>query len=233
MAIIKPGPMIAEARGKIGGLIFSRNGGGLYVKSWAAPTNPMSTRQTDVRMDFANLVDDWEARLTSGERTDWNDWAEMNPIINRLGEQITISGLNWFIRMNAPRLQAGLVVVDTPPVGTATGLLDTTFAVSDIDPGGANFDIDFDTTLDWVGTVGDAMLVYASAIQSIGVEAFNKPLRFAFAILGDVTSPPTSPATISYPWGGPTGGGKVYAEAVIVESAPVVTRGMRSPYFLS
>lgn len=232
MAIIKVGSLISDIKGLVGGLIFARNKGGLYVKNFATPINPQTTRQTDVRNDFATLVDDWQSRLIGLERTAWNDYGENNPVLNRLGELINISGLNWFIKLNALRLQASLTVVDDPPIGSSTGVPDTTLSVDDIDLGGASIDVGFNVALNWVGTDGDAMAVFAPAIQGQGIETFKRTLRFVGIIAGNTALPPTSPATLAYPWDGPTGGGKVFVEAVILETSPLKqTEGSRSPYF--
>ena len=233
MAIIKLGPIVSDIKGLVNGLIFARNIGGNYVKGFVTPINPMTTRQVDVRNDFATLVDDWQSRLSQGERLGWNDYGQNNPVLNRLGEQILLTGLNWFIKLNALRLQAGGAVVDDAPVGSSTGIPDTSLDISDIDLDGATIDIAFDITGNWVGQDAGAMLIFVPDILSLGVESFNHPMRFAGAIQGDATTPPTSPATLAYPWGGPTGGGKVFCEATIIEDGPKQTVGSRSPMFFA
>lgn len=230
MAILIPGAMVAEARGSIGGVTFSRNKGGLYAKNRVSGVNPQTTRQTDVRADFASLISDWGLVLTGTQRTAWIDYAAASPILNRLGQSIFISGLNWFTRTNVALLQASLSRVDDPPPVGLFPPPDGVFAVSDIDAGGANFDIDFDITQPWVGTDGGAMVVYGSQLVSLGTSNFDVRYRFAGVILGNSLTPPTSPATVAFPWSGPTGGNKVTARATIVLPDGSNTQNMQSVY---
>jgi len=48
MAIIKFSAIVSDARGKIGGNVFSRNKGGSYIRSYVKPINPSTPKQTQV-----------------------------------------------------------------------------------------------------------------------------------------------------------------------------------------
>lgn len=232
-AIMTPGPVVGDIRGSIGGTTFSRNKGGLYAKVRVTPVNPSTTRQVDVRADFASLISDWRLILSFNQRQAWIDFAAASPILNRLGQSILISGLNWYSRSNIALLQASLARVDDPPPLGLFPPPDGSFAVSDIDAGALNFDIDFDITQPWVSTDGAAMLVYGSKLVSTGVSNFNVPYRFAAAILGDATTPPTSPATVVYPFSGVPAGNQVTAKATIVLPDGTTVQNMQSPYLIA
>lgn len=230
MAILIPGAMVAEARGSIGGVTFSRNKGGLYAKNRVSGVNPQTTRQTDVRASFASLISDWGLILTGLQRTAWIDYAAASPILNRLGQSIFISGLNWFSRTNVPMIQAGLARVDDPPPVGLFPPPDAVFNVSDIASDGLNFDIDFDEAQPWVGEDGAGLLVFGSQLVSRGTANFDVRYRFAGVILGDSITPPTSPATVPYPWSGPTAGSNVTARGTIVLADGSNTQNMQSIY---
>lgn len=192
-AIIVPGPMAAEARGKLGGVIFSRNRGGTYVKNFAAPVNPDTLRQQDVRSDFARLVADWGTVLSEAERDGWRDYALANPVLNSLGQSILLTGQQWFVKVNAPLLQAALAPVDpAPPLGAGPPP-DTAFQILSASAASQTVSIGFDVLQPWVGVTGSAMLLYMMKPTSAGSSNVKQQFRHTSTILGDTTTPPTSP----------------------------------------
>jgi len=186
------------ASGSIGGMTFSHNRGGMYVRARATPTNPNSPEQSEVRTLMGMLSNLWVSTLTIVQRAGWIIYGENVPIVNRLGDDIFLTGLNHYIRSNVPRLQAGLTRVDSAPasftigsftnptfVGTAaTDLVATSFTVGD----------------EWVNEDDAAMLIFLSRPQNPSIFFFKGPYRLAGSILGDATTPPTSPASITAPF---------------------------------
>ena len=73
--------------GKLGGLIFSHNKGGRYVRVMGIPTNPNSARQQEVRGALATQSAAWEG-LTDAERSTWETWAQNNPLTDPLGQVV-------------------------------------------------------------------------------------------------------------------------------------------------
>lgn len=134
MALIRFG-MGGQASGKVGGVVFSRNKGGSYIRNRTKPTNKNSQRQQERRAAFAEASQLWATQATNDQRLGWDSWATSNPIKNRLGETIPNTGRLAFIRVNAfligygaqPRLNApdgtsqqsiGDFYLQMPPVGT-------------------------------------------------------------------------------------------------------------------
>lgn len=233
-AIIIPGPMVAEARGKLGGLIFSRNGGGTYAKTMAVPTNPATILQGNVRADFAQLASDWTETLTPIQRDAWIDYAAATPWTNSLGQVINLTGTNWFVKLNAVRLQAALAIVVAPPAVGTSEPQDNSFNISDVtpsDPGPGQIEVTFDDTRPWTTEDGAMMMVYQGQPQSLGVENFGIRYRFSFAILGAVV-PPTSPVTLGTEWFIPAGGVKHTAQARIMRADMRESARVQSPYLL-
>lgn len=236
MAIIIPGGGVAEARGKLGGVIFSRNLGGTYMKTMAVPTNPATILQGNVRADFAQLASEWNLSLTPTQRDAWIEYAAATPFTNSLGQVINLTGMNWYIKLNAVRLQAGLSpVVQVPPVVGTSEAQDNTFNVSDVVPsvpGPGSIEVTFDDTRGWTTEIGAAMLVYQGEPQALGVENFGIRYRFAGAILGAVV-PPTSPVTLATEWFISASGEKHTAQARLQRADLRESARVQSPYLLS
>lgn len=190
--------VLTQASGSIGGVTYSHNKGGMYQRARSTPTNPGSTFQSAIRGFVSALTGLWNNTLTTAERAGWIIYADQVPLVDRLGEQMQVTGLNMYVRSNVPRLQAGLARVDTPPttfnLGTFTN---PSFAV---DAATDDVDVSFTATDAWANETGGAMLILASRPQNPSINYFKGPYRLAGSILGDTTTPPTSPATIVLPF---------------------------------
>ncbi len=101
MAIVKFAAPISGLRGTVGGLIYSANGSGPYVKAYAKPPNPRTPLQTRQRANLGSLPAGWQA-LTPTQKTDWNTFAALpaQDLINALGETYSISGWLWYVKTN-------------------------------------------------------------------------------------------------------------------------------------
>src|SRR5512144_362897 len=115
MAIILPGAPGGEARGKVGGVVFSRNSYGAYVRERVNPVNPNSDRQISQRLIMKNLSQRWANDLGQSQRDSWNEFAAQITVKNSLGLDIHLSGFNHYIRQNSVLQQALVAIVDDPP----------------------------------------------------------------------------------------------------------------------
>lgn len=116
MAIIKYGPVIADARGSVGGTVFSRNAAGAYMKQRTVPVYPGYDKQIAIAALLSTVISNWKNDLTTAQRNDWNALAAITSLPNKLGEQFSPSGLNLFVRANMLLDLTGQVHVTTPPV---------------------------------------------------------------------------------------------------------------------
>ena len=133
MSIIKFGAMVVGARGTAGGLIFSANKSGPYVRAWSKGANPQTSLQQSQRATLGDLAGRWRD-LTVAEQDDWIDYADdaAQELTNSLGETYFISGFNWYVRINLHLLQAAGGVRDDAPTNTRP-------ALPIIGSGGTNF----------------------------------------------------------------------------------------------
>lgn len=131
MALIKLGPMVADARGSVGGTTFSRNSAGAYSRNRTKPVYPGSESQTTRAGQMATLVDAWQTTLTVAQREAWTAAAHTNHVTNRVGDRIVPSGLNLYIRANMALLITAQTAVATPPTAVTVDAPQVTIAWSD------------------------------------------------------------------------------------------------------
>lgn len=114
MAKIKFGMMMTDARGKLGGQVFSKNASGAYIRTKVTPTNPQTSYQASSRALFASISAGWSL-LTADQRNAWNsavtDWAKTDIF----GDLKNPTGKALYQRLNNQAQSAGLsAVADVP-----------------------------------------------------------------------------------------------------------------------
>lgn len=184
--------ILADASGSLGGLVASHNRGGQYLRGRVVPTNPSSGPQVEMRTIFGNLASAWQT-LTDAQREAWTTYAINVPITDSMGDPLTLTGQQMYVRCNSARVQAGLARVDDGPV---------VFALDSLQPvavsGSAAADqytVTFEATDAWVDEDDAALLIYGSRELADTINFFKGPYRFQGLIAGDLALPPTSPDT--------------------------------------
>ena len=115
MALIVPGPAVALASGKAGGVVFSRGRGGPYIRNYAIPITVTSARAQTVKTAFALSSQAWSS-LATASRTAWDQYALENPITNRIGQSRTLKGQHLYVGLSARMRLAGDTPAVLPPV---------------------------------------------------------------------------------------------------------------------
>lgn len=128
MAKIKFSAIVSDARGKIGGNVFSRNKAGAYIRTFVKPINPATSKQQTIRNRVQNLVVQWRG-LTAALRLAWNNAAQSFPQTNKLGETYFLSGQQLFTKFNSNLLALAQSIATAAPLnssgdGTAISSLD-------------------------------------------------------------------------------------------------------------
>jgi len=101
MANVKFSAIVADARGKVGGVVFGRGGGGSIVRTNVKPCNPRSSAQSARRAVMAYLTQYWSKTLSNTNRNGWNDYAAGTSWTNKVGTAALISGMSAFVRLNS------------------------------------------------------------------------------------------------------------------------------------
>lgn len=116
MANVRHGGGVVEMRGSIAGTTFSRNGFGAYTRARVKPINPATVFQMSVRSNLSAISKRWGTTLTEGQRMAWNEAGKLFGTLNKLGENVLMSGIALYQRLNLAMLNAGETYVDDPPV---------------------------------------------------------------------------------------------------------------------
>ena len=201
MALIKYGAGVVQMSGAIAGDVYARNRFGNYIRPRTKPVNPQSARQTNIRAIVAYIAEYWrELPMTSAIRTAWETYAASFNWLNRLGEQVTLTGFNAFVACNSAILSAGGTLVSAGPTTLGLPGNDPTVAVT-ISEATQKLSVAFDDNLDWLDEDGGYLSIYMGKPQSPSRNFFGGPFRQAGAIAGDSVSPPTTPdATLDCPF---------------------------------
>lgn len=107
MALIKLSAVgITAMSGASGGSVFAYNRGGKYVRNWAKPTNPQTSKQTMMRSIFGFVSQLW-GTLSQEDVDLWNSAGSNQERTNALGEQHAMTGFTYFKAVNQNRLHSG------------------------------------------------------------------------------------------------------------------------------
>lgn len=195
--------MFGDGRGSVGGLVFSRNTYGSYIRKRVNPVNPSSSRQQAVRNLLTTLVELWNSTLTQAQRDAWNLYGKEVVLPGLFGD-IHLTGFAHYIRSNVPILQVGGTRVDDGPTEMILPGADPTFAVA-ITESPQQVAVTFDNTLDWANEDTGHLAVSMSMPRPPSREFIGSPYRYMDVVDGNSITPPTSPANMTPPWAVSTG----------------------------
>lgn len=182
--------LVTQASGSVGGMTASRNRGGLYLRARAMPVNPATAAQTDVRAIFSAAATRWRDVLTATQRNAWDQYAELTPLPDALGEPRNVGGLGMYVRGMVPRRQASLEYVDAGPATTGVPTF-TPVVAGSLDPT-AGLGITIVNTDGWASQPTGALLVYMSRGVSEARNFFKGPFQFVGRVLGATPTPPAN-----------------------------------------
>lgn len=230
MALVKFGAGIVGMSGSIAGVVHSHNRFGAYIRPRTKPVNPKSFRQLASRILVMFLSEQWhDDPMTDAIRDAWQTYASSFNMLNKLGEQITLTGFNTFVMCNSARLTAGGSLITAAPTTLGLPPGDPTFACTG-SVATQLISVVFDPLFDWNIIDDGLMSVYMGRPQSPSRNFFRTPYRYMDSIEGNTASPPTSPQTMTAPFT-LVEGQKIWCEARIQEAdCRVSTRFGAAPF---
>ena len=173
MAKIKFGAVVQDARGKIDGIVYSKNQFGAYVRQKVSPVQPRGARQTLIRERMATLSKRFSTVITAAQQAAWNAFAKVNPMVDVFGNPQAMTGISAYTRLNGVILNALGTRIDTPPADLEViGLLSMTAVAA---AGAGTLAITFTATP--LGA-GIQLYIWASQGRNEGRQFFNSDLRF-------------------------------------------------------
>lgn len=107
-----------RALGSVGQHVFMECKAGSTVRQRVNPSQPRSAAQLAVRSKMTTTSRAW-ASLSDANRLAWNAYAAAHPVSNSFGQQVTLSGFNWFCKLTCNLLESGGAQVDTAPTTSA------------------------------------------------------------------------------------------------------------------
>lgn len=183
MALIVPGPMAGQISGRLGSTIFSHNAGGPYVRNGTIPTTSTTPAALAAKARLSSAATAW-TELTAAQRGAWSGWAPQNPVTNRVGHRITLSGIAAFVgnfcRMHLA-VETPLLV---PPIVAGPTALDSITLTADI--GVAGTELAFTPTP--LGT-DDALWFEAVILNSPAINHVANLTRFVSVSAKALASP--------------------------------------------
>lgn len=190
-------PEGTQISGSIGGTTWSHNRFGAYKRNRSIPVNPNTDRQVGVRNAMRSIGIAWETILTPAQRLAWETYAAGVSWQNRLGQTVNLTGLNHFIRSNAPRVISTIARIDAAPTILNLAAAELELAVS-ASEATQTLTINGDGGAAWVGEPDAWQFCYMGRPQSAGIKFFGGPYRLAVAIPG--AGPPPFPSNPAAPF---------------------------------
>ena len=100
MALILPGPLISDIRGKVADVVFERNAGGLYVRSKGIVTQEQSDPRDAARAALEYLSSRYRTVLTNAQKLAWSTYAASYPDTDRWGHPKVRTGQQTYIHVS-------------------------------------------------------------------------------------------------------------------------------------
>lgn len=192
MASILTSLGIAEIRGSVGGMTFSKNHYGAYVRNRSIPVNPNTALQVAVRATLAFLTNRWSADLTPVQRFAWNLYGSSVAMLNRLGQTIYLTGFNHYIRSNTILQLTAQTLVDNGPVIFELPAQDPTMLVTGSEAT-QQLTVSYNASMNWNDETGGFLWVFQGKPQNPQRNFFGGPWRYIDNVPGADGVPVASP----------------------------------------
>ena len=173
MAKIQFGMMMTDARGKLGGQVFSKNRAGAYIRSKVTPSNPQTLDQQANRALLGSTSRGWSS-LSEANRTAWNAAVVNWPMKTIFGATSIPSGKSLYVMLNKNLAAIGEAGINTPPTKADTPVLGLNSVVVDISS--------HTLTIDYSGAVGSYVLqLRATPILTQGTSNAKNRFRVIYS----------------------------------------------------
>jgi len=189
MALIRPGGLVGQISGRLGGDVYSHNRYGQYVRAGSNPVTSTTSYALAAKARMTSVTQGWQSR-TAAQKLAWNAWATTNPTINRLGESIHLTGHAAYVGINTRLLSCGVVQITTPPIEAAPAPLATLSLAADIGPG--VFEFAYTTT---PLAAADYLWINACVLDSTGINYVENYLRLV-GVSAAAQASPFDPQTL-------------------------------------
>lgn len=116
-----PSVAIGSMTKTAGGVTFSHGPFGAVFGSKSSPVNSRSAAQLGIRAGFSALTKRWARTLTAAQQAGWVAFAAAHQIHDTLGQLITLTGVQTYVRLNGALKAAGQPTIDVAPGAVSAG----------------------------------------------------------------------------------------------------------------
>jgi hypothetical protein len=134
MAKIRLGGMAAQASGSMGGIVYSRNRYGAYIRARSIPTKSMTPFALAAKARMATISAGFQG-LTGAQKAAWQEWALVNMKTDVFGEKQPLTAAAAYNGINVRRSLLSLAPLAVPPLVVAPNALKTLSLTGDIGAG--------------------------------------------------------------------------------------------------
>ncbi len=206
MAKVKFGAMMTDARGKLGGQVFSKNRGGAYLRTKVTPVNPQTASQQEVRNRLTAFSQGFRS-LTLAQIMSWNSAVVDFQTTDIFGDLKKPTGLNLYVKLNSNIDQAGGAAIDTPPnIGDTANSPAVMTAMTATAVGGGAISVVFAPT---PVAADNALVLYATRPLSAGKNFVKNEFRQIAVIPAAGTSPYSATTAYTTKFGAVAAGQKI------------------------
>ncbi len=207
---LKWGALVVAGSGKIGGHVAAKNSSGAYLRTKVTPVNPRTVDQISARARLGANAKSW-GEITQAERDAWNQNSTDFNSKNVFGDDIKLSGINVFSRLNNNLLLIGESIISAPPVAESFAG-PTSVTISSIVAGDV-----LTISPDFSVPVGAAGVVRMTAPQSAGKKFVKSEFRVIdIAPAGSVAPYDVADSYIAKFGALPLEGQKVFVEVYVI-----------------
>ncbi len=228
MAKVQYGPLVSDARNKVGGVVFTKSHAGNITRKKVSPTQPRTTCQLNVRADFTGASKGWGG-LTDAVRAAWIAFAQGHPVKDVFGATMTLTGHQMYVRITRSLATIGLPALPVPPANLTVNYAGPITVTHDGPPV---------TTIpaNWAnpGNVGgsESCVVFATAPMSPGRSVAGAKFRFIQYSAVGLVGPYFLYADYVTKFGAPTVGSKIFFRMFLVRSTNGA-QGIASEFMLT
>ena len=187
--------LLTQVSGSLGGMTGSHNSAGLYLRSRTIPVNPNTAAQQAARQAVQSLATRWGDVLTATQRTAWQTYADNVPVTDKLGDALTLSGQQMYIRSNTPRIRAGTTIIDAAPTEFNLGTYTTPVVTADASA--TTLSAAIEATDAWCDEDLSFLIMQQSDQMGPAINYFKGPFIFVGSLEGDSIAPPAGPLLVT------------------------------------
>lgn len=170
--LFRDGALIGQASGRLGPVVASRNRYGSYFRAGTIPITSTTSYAMNAKAYLTNASQSWRT-LTTSQRNSWKEWANQNPVVNRIGQIVNLSGQAAYVGLYCIARNLALTPLSAPPISSGPAPLLGAAATFDIGAG------DFGIT--WTNTplgASESLWLNAAVVNSAGINYVKDLLRF-------------------------------------------------------